>query len=300
MSILARIIIGTRVPLVLGGALAVTLVGTVPRPVSEALWRVSPHEVANMFARWDTFFYYSIATQGYNWNPAHFTYQNVVFFPLYPLLMRWGGELLGGYPMVAGLIVSLFAFAAAMTLLYRLALLDLGEERAWRVVLLVAVFPYALFFSAVYTESLFFLLTVSAFYTMRRGRLAWAGVCGLLAGLTRPNGWWLAVPLACLVLWPTDRESTDETGPLPLRAALLAPARRSSAPPSSACTCRSALPTRWRGCTARRRGACRCSDAGPRPIRFPFRAISKSARPSGSCTRATSRHSSRQSWRFVP
>ena len=124
--------------------------------------------------------------------------------------------------MVAGLIVSLFAFAAAMTLLYRLALLDLGEERAWRVVLLVAVFPYALFFSAVYTESLFFLLTVSAFYTMRRGRLARAGVCGLLAGLTRPNGWWLAVPLACLVLWPTDRESTDETGPLPLRPALLA------------------------------------------------------------------------------
>ena len=209
-------------PLVVAGALAVTLVGTVPPPVSEALWRVSPHELSNMFARWDTFFYYSIATQGYDWNPALFTYQNVVFFPLYPLLMRWGGALLGGNPMLAGLIVSLCAFAAGLALLHRLALLDLSEDHARRAVLLVAVFPYAVFFSAVYTESLFFLLAVGAFYAMRRGRLGWVAVCGLLAGLTRPNGCWLAVPLVCLVLWPHDRESTHEAGPAPLLPALLA------------------------------------------------------------------------------
>ena len=110
-SILAWVILGTRLPLLIFGALAVTLVGTMPPPVSEALWRVSPHELTNMFARWDTFFYYSIATRGYNWNPALFTYQNVVFFPLYPLLMRWGGAIIGGYPMLAGLLISLAAFA---------------------------------------------------------------------------------------------------------------------------------------------------------------------------------------------
>src|SRR6266704_5375924 len=85
-------VIGTRLPVLLLGALAVTLVGTVPAPTAEALWRVSPNELVNLQARWDTDFYYSIATTGYHWNPAVFLHQNVVFFPLYPLLMRWGGH----------------------------------------------------------------------------------------------------------------------------------------------------------------------------------------------------------------
>jgi hypothetical protein len=210
------------VPLLVFGALAVTLVGTMPPPVSEALWRVSPHELSNMFARWDTFFYYSIATGGYNWNPALFTYQNVVFFPLYPLLMRWGGALIGGYPMVAGILISLCAFTGALALLYRLAALEIGSDYAWRVVLFVAAFPYALFFSAVYTESLFFLLTVGAFYAMRRGRLGWAATCGLAAGLTRPNGFWLALPLACIALWGDDRGRDATRARAPLALALLA------------------------------------------------------------------------------
>jgi hypothetical protein len=218
---LAWVVIGTRLPLLAFGALAVTLVGTMPPPVGEALWRVSPHEIANMFARWDTYFYYSIATGGYHWNPATFTYQNVVFFPLYPLLMRWGGVLLGGYPMLAGLIISLAAFAGGLALLYRLAILEIGEDHAWRAVLLVAVFPYALFFSAVYTESLFFLLTVGAFYAMRRGRLGWAAACGLAAGLTRPNGFWLALPLACIALWGDDRGARVERDRRPLAVTLI-------------------------------------------------------------------------------
>ena len=197
-------VLATRLPVLLLGALAVTIAGTVPPPAAEALWRVSPHELTNMLARWDTFFYYTIATEGYSWNPAIVRHENVVFFPLYPMLMRWGGAALGGHPLLAGLIVSLTAFAGAMLLLYRLALLELGEEHAWRVLLLMSTFPYALYYSAVYTESLFLLLTVGAFYAMRRGRLGWVAVCGLAAGFTRPNGFWLALPLACLALWPPD------------------------------------------------------------------------------------------------
>ncbi len=263
--------------LLLAGALAVTLIGTVPPPVSEALWRVSPHEVSNMFARWDTFFYYTIATRGYSWNPAVFTYQDVVFFPLYPLLMRWGGLLLGGHPMIAGLVVSFAAFAGGLLLLYRLALLELGEDYAWRVVLLFAVFPYAMFFSTVYTESLFLFLTVAAFYAMRRQRVGWAAICGLLAGLTRPNGFWLALPLAYLAIWPAGHLSVSRTDGLGLglrtrpradRVGSRSPprARRSSVWSSSRRICRSVSPTRSRGCTARTHGACRCSDAWRRPI----------------------------------
>jgi mannosyltransferase PIG-V len=210
------------VPLLVAGAIAVTLIGTEPPPVSEALWRVSPHEVWNMFARWDTWFYYSIATAGYHWNPAVFTYQNVVFFPLYPLLMRWGGMLIGGHPMIAGLIVSLFAFTAAIVLVYRLAALELGDAHAWRAVLLLAAFPFALFFSVVYTESLFLFLTVAAFYAMRRGHLGWAALAGLAAGLTRPNGFWLSLPLAWLAMWPPVRQADESCAPRSRVAGLLA------------------------------------------------------------------------------
>jgi hypothetical protein len=159
----AAAIVGTRFLVVLVGALAVTIVGTVPPPAAEAIWRVSSHELTNMLARWDTFFYYTIATDGYSWDAAVFRHYNVVFFPLYPMLMRWGGAALGGHPLLAGLIISLSAFAGALVLLYRLARLELGDDCAWRVILLISTFPYALYFSVVYTESLFLLLSVGAF-----------------------------------------------------------------------------------------------------------------------------------------
>jgi hypothetical protein len=206
--LVAATVVGTRLPVLLFGALAVTIVGTIPPPAAEAVWRVSSHELTNMLARWDTFFYYTIATDGYHWDPAVFRHYNVVFFPLYAMLMRWGGAALGGHPLLAGLIVSLAAFTGALTILHRLARLDIGEDHAWRVVLLMSTFPYALYFSVAYTESLFLLLSVGAFYAMRRGRLGWVAVCGLAAGLTRPNGFWLALPLACLAIWPPDDAST--------------------------------------------------------------------------------------------
>ena len=219
-AVVAIAVLGTRLPVLLLGALAVTIVGTVPPPVAEAVWRVSSHELTNMLARWDTFFYYTIATDGYSWNAAVFRHYNVVFFPLYALLMRWGGAALGGHPLLAGLVVSLTAFAGAMLVLYRLALVELGDEHAWRVILLISTFPYALYYSAVYTESLFLLVTVGAFYAMRRGRPVWAAVCGLAAGFTRPNGFWLALPLLCLALWPPDLRDVDARGRLPMRLPL--------------------------------------------------------------------------------
>ena len=47
---------------------------------------------------------------------------------------------------------------------------------------------------------------------MRRGRLGWAAVCGLLAGLTRPNGFWLAAPLVCMA-WAQYRTRYRSAAP---------------------------------------------------------------------------------------
>src|SRR5712692_590654 len=187
-------LLGTRLPVLVLGAVAVTIVGTLPPPTGPALWRVSPSELQNLLARWDSAWYYSIATDGYHWDPLVFRHQNVVFFPLYPVLMRLGGLFLGG-PLAAGLVVSLAAFGGAMALLYRLAVLELGERYAGPAVLLVSTYPFAIFYSAVYTESLFLFLSVGTFYAMRRNHLLLAALAGVAAGLTRPNGCWLALPL---------------------------------------------------------------------------------------------------------
>jgi hypothetical protein len=65
-----------------------------------------------------------------------------------------------------------------------------------------AAFPFAYFFGAVYTESLFLLGTTGAFYHARRAQFGRAGAWALLVGLTRPNGFLLCVPLGLLAISP--------------------------------------------------------------------------------------------------
>jgi hypothetical protein len=61
-------------------------------------------------------------------------------------------------------------------------------------------YPFSLFFSAFYTESLFLLTMVGAFYHFRRREWLPAAAWGVLLGLTRPNGCLLSIPLAMLAI----------------------------------------------------------------------------------------------------
>jgi hypothetical protein len=161
-------------------------------------------------ARWDSVWYLAIARDGYvdPANPvASGEHAKAAFYPLYPLAMRAGSWIVGS-PLLAGVLVSLGCFLAALVLLHRLAAIELGERDARGTLLLVAFFPTAFFFSAVYSESLFLLLSVGAIYAARQGRWAWAGLAGGLAALTRNSGMLLIVPLALLYLYGprADRE----------------------------------------------------------------------------------------------
>lgn len=154
-------------------------------------------------SRWDSGHYEKIATQGYVGDPMR-----AAFFPLYPLLIHSARPFSGavvasgtGATLVTGVLVSCVAFVVALYLLHRLVALDFGDSVARRAVILVAIFPTALFFSAVYTEALFLCLSVGAVYAARRGVWTLAGLAGGLAAATRPPGALLLVPLILLLLY---------------------------------------------------------------------------------------------------
>jgi hypothetical protein len=188
----------TRAGVLVAGLAAAVLIGYTPEAGEPSAWRIAADPVRNLLARWDTFWYLDIATRGYHWNGNPLEQQNVVFFPLLPLLMRAGGAAIGGHPLAAGLAISLIAFLLALCYFWRWTADRLGAETATGAVWLLSAFPPALFFSAVYTESLYLLVVVAACYHVERREYARSATAGLLAGLVRPNGLLLSVPVAWL------------------------------------------------------------------------------------------------------
>jgi Mannosyltransferase (PIG-V) len=156
------------------------------------------------WTRKDAGWFVHIARDGYGGSAGR-----PAFFPLYPLLVRLASFVTLGDYWLAGLLVSLASYAAAMVLLFRLAAAEAGRRAAARTVVLISVFPTAFVFSAVYSESLFLLLTVAAFWFARRRRWAVACLAGFLATLTRSSGIVLVVPLLLMFAgqqgWTTRR-----------------------------------------------------------------------------------------------
>src|SRR4029453_11616142 len=101
---------------------------------------------------------------------------------------------------LAGVIVSLGRFASAVVYLFRLAREMLDGEAAAGAVAMCCAYPFSLFYSAFYTESVFLLTLVGTFYHFRRREWFAAAGGGLMLGLTRPNGCLISIPLGLMAL----------------------------------------------------------------------------------------------------
>jgi len=206
---IARAATATRVAVLVAGYFAVVTIGSDPSRVGLQL---SPDAVVDLPGRFDAGWYGGIALDGYSFQGRFDRQQNVAFFPAFPLLMRAAGHPLGAFASAlprerrmarllwGGVFISLIAFAWAAVYLWRLARDTIGEARAPAAVALLGAYPFAIYFSAAYTESLFLLGAVAAIYHFRRDEFARAAAWGVLVGLTRPNGCFLSVVLACLIL----------------------------------------------------------------------------------------------------
>jgi Mannosyltransferase (PIG-V) len=191
------------------GTLAALVFGIGPAKLADPAGRTWPFgSLGNILvapgARWDSSWYLGIAHSGYGQPPTR------VFLPPYPLLTRVVGALFGS-ALIAGLVISCLAFFVALYLMHRLTALDFGEQTAGRAVAVLAFFPMSLFFSAVYTESLFLALSLASVYAARRGRWAPAGIYGFLAATTRQTGILIMVPLALLLLYGPREDARPST-----------------------------------------------------------------------------------------
>jgi Gpi18-like mannosyltransferase len=143
----------------------------------------------------DTWYYRSIAVDGYERRPFAPGQANWAFFPLYPLTVR----ALGGNFALSGMLVSHVALLGALLLLGPLTLACGGtEDDAARACFYLAFFPTAYFLSLPLPESLFLFLTVGAFAAAHRDRWWLAALLGALATATRPTGGLLLPALALL------------------------------------------------------------------------------------------------------
>ena len=142
--------------------------------------------------RHDSWWYVNIAEHGYTMGDVKTGAQGTVtFFPLYPMLVK----LLAGAThdvFKAGVLVSNLALLAAMFFLYGIARREYDDETAGRAVFYLAAAPTAIFFSAMYTESLFVALVCATFYYAQRGSWDFAAIAGALASATRNTGVLLA------------------------------------------------------------------------------------------------------------
>ena len=181
---------------------------------------------------WDSEFYLSIATLGYDdlavrGIPSDFawgfrqqfcrpgaevecTSLSYAFFPLYPWLTRIVTFPLRVLPLtsiahstLAAVIVSLLGALGAMLALYFMARDSLGEEGGLRAAFYLLIFPSGFFMAQVYPEGLFLGLTFGALAFLLARKWGWSALLAALAVWTRPGGALLLLPMA--MVWVKDK-----------------------------------------------------------------------------------------------
>jgi hypothetical protein len=198
------------------------VVSNLPPDARRYPFRVSHDEWLNLPARFDAGWYLGIARNGYGeWRSELSGHRHPwAFFPAYPAMMRVAGDLVTVPAKLArdatlfgngdsrvlwgGVLVSVICFGFAAANVHRLAFHEYGElDASLRAVILLASYPFSLFFSVAYSEGLFLLALTFTLIAWKNRSARLACLSGMVVGLTRSNGW--AVSLALAVDTLTDR-----------------------------------------------------------------------------------------------
>ncbi len=208
---------GTRFLIFFVAFVAIRFVGD-PTPQNFLYHGGRPHPVKLLdnFQRFDSYWFLNIARHGYRYFGVQEQIDrekriprkretNITPFPLYPLSIWLLNQAIGDRTL-SGLLLSLGCFMVSLVLLYRMVREDYGHRIAGRTVLYLSIFPTAWFYNALYSESVFFLLTLLCLRSARQGRALSAGLYGMGASLTRLAGGLLALPVAAEFLMGDERK----------------------------------------------------------------------------------------------
>ncbi|MDP1585318.1 MAG: glycosyltransferase family 39 protein [Bradyrhizobium sp.] len=165
-------------------------------PIAADVWSAGPFWYHQLL-QWDSEWYFKIATEGYRYNGDPTIQQNIVFYPLYPMLARAVAAISGLTPADALLLVANLAGLSAVVALFKLVREEFDDQLALVTITLLSFFPTSVLLSAGYTEPLELLLIVLFFLVLKQQRYLSAALLAGLAVADRSTG----IVLLPVLLW---------------------------------------------------------------------------------------------------
>ena len=148
--------------------------------------------ITKAWVKWDAPHYKNIA-DSYTAYVENGDYTTLVFFPLYPVLMKIAHIFIPDMD-IAALTVSSLCYAGACVYMYKLVCIDYKRETAQKSVILMTLFPFGFFYGGIMTESTFLLTVIGTLYYTRRHNWIMTGIMGMLAALSRSAGVFVIIP----------------------------------------------------------------------------------------------------------
>ncbi len=152
--------------------------------------RDQPPTLATHFATWDGAHYLLISEIGYERGSP-----SCAFYPLWPYLIRGFAWLTIHDHFGTGLILANALSIAAFLLFHYFVEAHHGQRTADASLALLVAYPAALYFSLIYTESLFLFLSIVFFLFLFRDQFFRAAVVGFFLPLTKAVGLFCLFPL---------------------------------------------------------------------------------------------------------
>lgn len=176
------------------GLFLITFLGayTFPQISNSSPGAISSYQDFNFlksWAQWDGGHYLEIAAVGYN------KVENLAFFPLYPLLIRFSSEVTNIDPAIAGLVISNGALLAFLYVFYNFTKEKYGQKVAYTSIVTFLVFPTTFFTAAVYPESLFLLFIALTFSSVFKEKYHQAAIFSAITQLIRFPGIFLPISM---------------------------------------------------------------------------------------------------------
>lgn len=137
--------------------------------------------------RWDAPHYINLAKNGYENYVENGQHLFLVFFPLYPWLLRITHLVIANWE-VACLTLSCLAYSVGACFFYALASEEYGKSIAGKSLVLISVYPFSFFFGGMMTESLFLCTMMAGFYFVKKHNWLATGLVGILCSLCRIQG----------------------------------------------------------------------------------------------------------------